>query len=62
MATYTYLMVHPRHGRINVPQDKYQEYLDAGYMELKRTEQAEIAPSPKVKAAKPAAKPASKKK
>jgi len=62
MATYVYLMEHPRDGRMNVPQAKHQEYLDAGFVVLERIERPEIAPSPKVAAVKKAAKPAEKKK
>lgn len=62
MATYVYLMEHPQHGRMNVPQAKHQEFVDAGYVEIERRQLAEIAPSPKVKAvAEKAAEPVEKK-
>jgi len=36
------LMEHPQKGRMNVPEKKFQEYLEAGWVEIERIEVEEV--------------------
>ena len=61
MARLVYLMEHPSRGRMNVPQEKLQEYLDAGFVEVSRQELPDAAPKAAPKAEpKPKPQPAPK--